>query len=203
MLPLALQIHHHFHGPPVGYVGIFAAAVLGWAGLPGSGEVVLITAGVFAQKGRLDIASVIVAAWAGAVAGGTLGWVVAMRGGRPLLARIGLLRGPRGEATVERGRRIFARFGVLAVLLTPSWVAGLVEYPPRKYLPTNALAAFTWAVGIGLAAYFAGPAVDDVVDGIGTASTIVLGAVIVVPVVLAVASRWRRTKTPDFQGDRR
>ena len=44
------------------------------------------------------------AAWAGAVAGGTIGWAAGQHGGRGLLQRVGLLRGPRGEgaaATIE------------------------------------------------------------------------------------------------------
>ncbi|MBV9048064.1 MAG: hypothetical protein JOY58_07335, partial [Solirubrobacterales bacterium] len=38
ILGLALRLHHHFHGPPIGYAGVAVAALASWLGVPGPGE---------------------------------------------------------------------------------------------------------------------------------------------------------------------
>ncbi len=62
----------------------------------------------------------------------------------------------------------------------------------RVYLPTNALSAAVWAVGIGVGAYLAGPPVVDVVDDVGWVVTIGVVALIAAGVLLEL--RRRRIK---------
>ena len=121
---LALRLHHHFHGPPIGYAGLAAAAAASWVGVPGPGEPVLIAAGILAARHKLDIVSVVAAAWVGATAGGIAGWVIGMRAGRRVLTARGPLERMR-LAALARGDDIFARYTVAAVLLVPSWIAGI------------------------------------------------------------------------------
>ena len=89
---LALSLHHHFHGPPFDYLTLAAAAAASWIGVPGPGEPVLIAAGVFAAKHRLDIVEVLLIAWAGAAVGGVGGWLIGMRAGRAVMAAPGPFR---------------------------------------------------------------------------------------------------------------
>ena len=42
--PLAVHVHHHFHGYAPGYIGLGAAALVSWAGIPGAGEAALVAA---------------------------------------------------------------------------------------------------------------------------------------------------------------
>ena len=70
---LGLRLHHHFHGPPIDYLGLSAAAAASWIGVPGPGEPILIAAGVFAAKHRLDIVEVLLFAWAGGPANAPIG----------------------------------------------------------------------------------------------------------------------------------
>jgi membrane protein DedA with SNARE-associated domain len=187
---LALRLHHHFRGPEADYLGLLAAAFASWAGIPGPGEAALITTGVLAAKHHLDIVSTIAVAWAGATAGGTFGWLVGLWGGRALLGGPGPLRRARAMA-LARGDRFFERYGLIAIFVAPSWVAGVHRMRWTRYLPANALASLTWAVGVGLSAYAVGPSVTDVVSDIGLAGSVALGAVIAV----AVAGAWlRRTR---------
>ena len=167
-LPLAVHVHHHFHGYAPDYVGLGLAAVISWAGVPGAGEAALVTAAVYAARGRLDLAEVLVVAWSGAMVGGVLGWIVGLRGGRALIARPGPLYRLRMRA-LRRGERFFDRFGLLAVYLTPTWMAGVARMPAARFLPANAISALVWALSIGVGAYFAGPPVVDFVHGIGIA----------------------------------
>ena len=191
LLHVHLQLHHHFHGPEVDYVGLAAGAVASWVGIPGPGEPLLITAGVLAARHNLDLGSVILVAWVAATAGGIAGWWIGRVAGRGLLTAPGPLRRARVHA-VERGEEIFARRPVAAIMLTPSWVAGINRARPWVYLVTNAVSAALWAAGIGTAAYLAGPSVIDFVGDLGTVLTIVVG--VAVAVLVALELRRRRLK---------
>lgn len=195
--------HHRFSGSPVDYVSLAAASAASWIGLPGPGEPVLIAAGILAAKNKLDIASVLVVAWAAATGGGVGGWLVGMKAGRRLLSAKGPLHGLRRGA-MARGDEVFKRYSVLAIVLAPSWVAGIHRVRSSLYLPVNALAALAWAVGIGLGSYYVGPPVLDVVGDMGwVTGTIVigLGVVIVVGEIIRRRLRRRRRTAPAGRSD--
>jgi membrane protein DedA with SNARE-associated domain len=178
--PLAavhLHLHHHLHGPPVGYLGIGIAAAASWAGVPGPGEPALIAGAVFAARGRLDLLEVLVVAWLGAMLGGVAGWAVGRRAGHALAGRPGPLHRQRLRA-MTRGERFFERYGVLAVYLAPSWVAGSIGYPARRFLPANAAAAAIWAGLVGGGSYAVGPGIGDLVADAGLVGLIVLGGLV-------------------------
>ena len=163
---VAVRLRHHFPDPPVDYAGVGLAAAASWIGLPGPGEPVLITAALFAARDKLDITSVILAAFAGATAGGIAGWWIGLKAGRGVLAGPGPLRRMRCRA-LARGDEVFERYAVIAVLLTPSWIAGISRVKTSIFLITNAASAAVWALSIGLGAYLAGPAIVDLVDDLG------------------------------------
>ncbi|HEY7076507.1 MAG TPA: hypothetical protein VH418_14110 [Solirubrobacteraceae bacterium] len=143
--------------------------------MPGPGEPVLIAAAVYAARGRLDLLEVLLIAWAGAAAGGTLGWLIGRRFGTALVSAPGPLRRQRARAAL-RGTRFFERYGVLAVYLAPSWVAGSVAMRAARFLPANAIAAAIWALVVGLAAYLIGPSIAEFVGDLGLAGLLVLVA---------------------------
>src|SRR3954451_14241814 len=90
---LATLVHHHrFHGPHLDYVGVAVGAFISWVGISGPGEAALITAGILAARGRVDMPSVLAIAWVGAVAGGMIGWLLGRHFGRALLEAPGPLR---------------------------------------------------------------------------------------------------------------
>jgi membrane-associated protein len=193
----AVRFRHHFHGPPVDYYGVAAAAAASWIGVPGPGEPVLITAGIFAARHKLDIASVLLVAWAGATAGGVAGWLIGMKAGRVVLTKPGPLLRMRRKA-LARGDEIFGRFAVIAILLTPSWIAGIHRVRAAVFLPTNAAGAVLWAVGIGLGAFYVGPAVVDVVSDLGwvtVAAVVVLVAAGIATEIMRRRRRQRHTRT--------
>jgi membrane protein DedA with SNARE-associated domain len=196
---LGLRLHHHFHGPPFDYAGLAAACAASWIGVPGPGETLLIAAGIFAAKHRLDIGEVLLIAAVSATAGGTAGWQIGMRAGRVVLTAKGPLQRARCRA-VERGDQVFARVPVLAVLLTPSWVAGIHRVRPRIFLALNTGSAILWACGFGLGAYFAGPPVLEVASDIGWASVAGLIALVLAGVLLELRRRRRHATRPAGAG---
>lgn len=193
---VALAVHLHFHlqhqfkGPSLDYGALALASAASWFGLPGPGESLLIAGGVLAAHHRLDIASVILVAWAGATAGGVGGWVLGLKTGRALVLARGPFKAGR-ERALERGEEIFARMPVLAILIAPSWIAGINRAPARVFLPVNAVSAAGWAIGIGLGAFYIGPAVIDLVDDMGWALGTAFVLLIVAIVVGAVRQRRR------------
>ncbi|MGA2925954.1 MAG: DedA family protein [Solirubrobacteraceae bacterium] len=187
---LAMRLRHHFPGSPVDYVGVTLAAVASWIGLPGPGEPVLITAGVFAARHKLDISSVILVAWLGATAGGIAGWWIGLKAGRGVLSSPGPLIRMRRRA-LARGDEVFRRYAVVAILLTPSWIAGIARVNTMVYQVTNAVSAAVWAIGIGLGAYFAGPPIVDIVDDVGLLP--VVGIAVLVGLTVG-GELWRRQR---------
>jgi membrane protein DedA with SNARE-associated domain len=197
-LPLivyGLQVHlplfHHVRGPAIDYFGVALAAFVSWVGVPGPGEPVLIAAAIVASKHSLDITPLVFWAWIGAVAGGTVGWLIGLKAGHRILIAPGPLMGVRRRA-VERGEEVFRRVEVLAILFTPSWVAGINRSRARVYLPVNAISALLlWALPIAVGAYYLGPVILDLLADVGTIATIILLIVIAVLVVTALRRRRR------------
>jgi membrane protein DedA with SNARE-associated domain len=192
------ELHHHLHGPPVDFLGVALAAAVSWLGVPGPGEPVLILGGIWAAKGRLDLAELLVVAWAAATAGGVAGWLLGRVGGRALWTAPGPLHRARLRS-LTRGERFFERYGILAIYLAPSWVAGIHGVPSARYLPANAISAVAWTLLVGLGAYAAGPSIEDVVSDVGFAGM----ALLVLLVVLFVAGERLRRRRAAGRGSAR
>ncbi len=197
-LALKLRIHlHHFHGPPLDYVTLALGAFASWIGVPGPGEPLLIAAGVLAARHRLDLAEVLFVAWGGATVGGVGGWLIGLKAGRRLITTRGPLLGAR-QRMLAQGERAFNRFPRTAVVLTPTWVAGIHNVPARIYLLWNAVGAALWSVGIGVGAFYVGPPVIDAVDDVGLIGPIALGVLVLAGVALELEHRRRRrTNQPE------
>lgn len=202
MLILGLHLHihllHHVKGAPLNYVGIAVASFLGWVGVPGAGEAVLVAAAVFASKHKLDIAPVVLVAFVAATAGGIVGWLIGLYGGRSVLTAPGPLHTARLRAAA-RGEELFKRMEIVAILLTPAWVAGINRSGTGVYLLTNAASAIVWALVLGVGAYYAGPPVLDVFGDVGTIATVVFLVVLVALVAAEMIRRRRQRETPGEQ----
>ncbi|MFZ0040347.1 MAG: hypothetical protein WAK93_03505 [Solirubrobacteraceae bacterium] len=193
LVPALLHIsaQHRFHGPPFDYWALGVAAAASWVGVPGPGEPVLIAAGVLAARHELSLGPVLLVAWVAATIGGIVGWAIGMKAGRAVLTAPGPVRPWRIKAAV-RGEQLFGRYPVVAVLLTPSWIAGINRVRSRIYQPTNALSAAAWAVGFGLGGFLLGPAVIDFGEDLGTVTTGIAVTIVVVLVVVELVRRRRR-----------
>jgi membrane protein DedA with SNARE-associated domain len=178
VLAVKLPHLHHIHGAPIDYVGLALAAFASWVGVPGPGEPVLVAGAIFASKHKLDIGAVLAVAFAAAMLGGVAGWVLGRATGRRIVTARGPFHAARLKA-LRRGELVFKRWPVIAVVMTPSWVAGINHAHASVFLPVNAVGAAAWTAGIGLGAYFAGPVVLDIFSDLGAAAGIGVGIVIV------------------------
>lgn len=131
-------------------------------------SVLLVTGGVLAAQGRLDLALVLLVVAGSAVLGDMLihrsGWALSGR----VLARVG--RRPRQAALLNWSARRIQRYGipfVIAVRFLPSGrvvgglAAGVVRYPARRYVIGAGAAELVWAAYSVGAGYFSGRAASN------------------------------------------
>ena len=108
-----------------------------------------------ASQQRLDLAAVIVVSVIAGEAGGLAGYAIGRRWGRRLLERPGRHLARR-EKVMERGQRLYARLGWLAVFVTPAIVSGTAKMPPCRFAMWNLLDALEWTVSVAASAYGVG-----------------------------------------------
>jgi membrane protein DedA with SNARE-associated domain len=136
-------------------VALFLFAILSGIGINGFGEVALLGAGVYVANHNLPIEPVLSIAWLGAMLGGIIGWVVGWQAGRRLLTAPGRLLHFRTKM-LKHSETVYYLHPALAIVLTPSWAAGIEKVRWRLYVPLNACSALIWALPLGLGAYFLG-----------------------------------------------
>jgi LPXTG-motif cell wall-anchored protein len=178
-------------GSPGAYAGLFALMFLAWGGLPVAGQPALVAAGVLAGKGKLDLAGVLAVATAGSALGGCVGYVLGAKGGRALLTMRGPLHARRAHE-LERGGRLIDKYGAVAVMVLPTWIAGIFKMPWRKFLPWDVIAALVWTLVAGLGGYFFGPPVTKVLGAANTLVLVGLGVVVLIAAAIWFLRRRRR-----------
>ena len=146
------------------YLVLFLAVAASWAGVPFIGTAALGAAAVAASQRRLGLAAVIVVATVAGEAGGIGGYAIGRRWGRRLLERPGRRRAGR-EKVEERGERLYARWGWLAVFVTPAIVSGTAKMPPYRFAVWNLLDSLGWTVSVAASAYGIGGSPPDTTDG--------------------------------------
>jgi len=137
------------------YLLLFLAVAASWAGVPLIGTAALGAAALAASQRRLDLAAVIVVSVIAGEAGGLGGYAIGRRWGRRLLERPGRHQARR-EKVMERGERLYARWGWLAVFVTPAIVSGTAKMPPYRFALWNLLDALGWTVSVAASAYGVG-----------------------------------------------
>lgn len=151
--------------PAVAYLLLFGLVAGESAGLLLPGETALITAGVLAGNGHLQIAAVIAVAAAAAVAGDNVGFAGGRYGGRRLLASPRVPFARHRALWLDRGDAFFARHGgkavalgrfVIGVRVVVAWVAGINGMPWRAFAVWNLAGGVAWATVTGLLAYWFG-----------------------------------------------
>ncbi|MEA2221421.1 MAG: hypothetical protein QOJ35_4047 [Solirubrobacteraceae bacterium] len=184
----------------LGYAVLFGLVAVESSGVPVPGESALIAAGILAADGSLHIELVIVLAAAAAIVGDNIGYAIGRTGGRRLLERPGFLERHRHKI-LEHGEPFFAKHGPKAVFLgrwvavlriAAAWLAGINRMPWPIFVFYNALGGITWAASVGLAAYYVGPAAEQIFryGGLSGAALVLLAAT-----VFVVWRRVRRDRT--------
>ena len=137
------------------YLLLFLAVAASWAGVPFIGTAALGAAGVAASQRKLDLAALIAVAVIAGEVGGLCGYAIGRRWGRRLLYRPGRHQAGR-QKMMERGEKLYARWGWLAVFVTPAIVSGTANMPPYRFAFWNLLDSLGWTVSVAASAYGVG-----------------------------------------------
>jgi membrane-associated protein len=158
-----------------GYPALFLLVMAESGGIPLPGETALITAAIVASQGKLQIELVIAIAALAAIVGDNIGYLISRRFGPTLLERPGPFERRRRQV-LEIGQPFFARHGPKAVFIGrwilglrtwASWLAGASGMPWRSFALWNAAGGISWAITVGLVAYFVGNTATGAITAFG------------------------------------
>jgi membrane protein DedA with SNARE-associated domain len=153
-----------------GLPALFLSVTLEALGAPLPGESAIILMAGAAAAGELDIRMVALTAFAAAVLGDNIGYLIGRRLGRPTIARYGARFGI-GEASLARAEDIARRHGPLMVLCARfvvllrqlnGLVAGTTGMRWTTFLAANAAGAALWVGLWTTLAYRFGKSIDIV-----------------------------------------
>lgn len=151
-------IHHY------GVAAVFVILVFESLGVPLPGESLLIVAAILAGRGDLSFPGLLVSAWAGAVIGDNVGYLIGRMLGHSVIWRYGGMIG----LTPERLRKVeavFAHYGPVTVVFARfvnvlrqlnGVVAGTVRMDWRRFLAFNALGGTLWVLAWTMAGFYLG-----------------------------------------------
>jgi membrane protein DedA with SNARE-associated domain len=185
---------------------LFLLIAMESAGIPLPGETALVTAGVLASRGRLDIVAVIVVAAVAAIVGDNVGYWIGRLGGRKLLERWAWLNRHASRA-LPWSERFFKRHGAKTIFLgrfiavlrvTAAWLAGISRMPWWRFFFWNAAGGICWAALVALVAYYAGEAAGKAIERYGLIGG---GVIIVLLVIGLVVGRHVRRRMLRAEGE--
>ncbi len=192
----------------IGYPLIFLIVLIETGcGIPiAPGEIAVVTGGIAASSGRLNIVVVIAVAAAGAIIGDNIGYVIGRNGGRKLLERPGLFERQRHEV-IGMADWFFDGHGPKAVFIGrwlpvlrvySSWLAGGARMRWQSFAFWNACGGIAWATSMGLFGYFVGASATKLIHQLGIFGVFVL--VIGLGAVVFAIRRQRRRFTLATEG---
>ncbi len=198
----ALQLY----GYPVLWLIVFVAA----AGAPISGSLLLFAAGAFAALGDFNLLVLFLVALSAAVLGDTLGYLIGLRVGNPLLTWFEQQKKFRwfSPSTVEQGRAYFrektswaifiTRFLIVALGGPINFLAGIEQYPYRKFLVwdiSGQILSVLLSLGLG---YIFAESWEEVASIFGAFSSLLLALLAVIVLSVLLVRKVRQSKKKQF-----
>jgi membrane protein DedA with SNARE-associated domain len=169
--------------------------------LPTPGETMLIAGAILASHGSLNIMWLLPVAWAAAVCGDSVGFIIGAKGGNKLLLRYGEKIGITEERLLNV-ESFFARYGDIVVVFARFFVilrqfngiaAGTLEMPWPRFFIYNAIGSALWVGFWGGATYWLGRRFFEYLRSFGWGGqlALALGALVAVAILAHLWWRWR------------
>jgi membrane protein DedA with SNARE-associated domain len=174
------------------YLAVFVLMALTFIGIPAVGPAVVGWAAVLASQGKLNIVVVLIVAALGAEAGGLIGYGIGARWGRGLLDHPGPWQ-QRRQNVVARAEAVYAKWGRLAVFVTPTLVSGVLRMKYSQFVVWNFVVGSVYVLSVGPAAYGAGKVAANEQDWESLGALVTGIAIAAVCTVLA-AKYYRRRR---------
>lgn len=187
----------------VGYLALFGiifaetGLMLGFF-LPG--DSLLVTAGLFAARGELDIWILIPLLLVAAISGNTTGYTIGRKAGRPLFDR------PQSRVFrrdhLIKTHAFYEKYGGITIILAQFMpfartfapvVAGVAEMPYKRFATFNITGAFLWIPGMTLIGYFLGRTIPGIEQHIEYVIAIVV-FVSILPMLIKYAQHKLRQR---------
>jgi membrane-associated protein len=162
------------------------------------GDSLLVTAGVFAAAGALDIGAVIAVLTVAAVSGDQLGYYLGSTIGPKIFNREDSLFFHKRHA--ERAQRFYDRHGGKTIILArfipiirtfAPVVAGVGKMRYRRFVSYNVVGGVAWVWGLTLGGYLLGRAVPNIEQNIHVVIAVVIFLSILPGIVEVVRARIR------------
>ncbi len=174
-----------------GYLAVFLGTFL-------EGETIMILGGLAAHLGYLSLEWVIGCGFLGAFLGDQLYFFLGRRHGKPFIFNrpTWQLRADRVFAILERHQNLLILgFRFLYGLRTVTPVAiGMSNVAFARFLVLNFIGAAIWAIGIGLAGYFSGQALEAMLGNLKRYELALMGGLIGIAVLIWLAYQYRQRK---------
>jgi membrane protein DedA with SNARE-associated domain len=185
-----------------GYVVVGLGILLEDFGLPTPGETLLITGAILASGGSLSIYLLLLVAFAGAVIGDNIGFLIGHYGGHRLMIRYGGKIGIT-DARLKYVEGFFDRYGAWVIVFARfvvilrqfnGIVAGTLGMHWLHFTLLNALGAALWVGFWGLLAFFLGRGVLDYIREVHQVAPLLLTGLAIVIAALLLFLWWRYRK---------
>jgi membrane-associated protein len=196
-------------GGLIGIVAIVFAETGLMVGFFLPGDSLLVTAGLFAAKGDLDIVWLNVFVIAAAIVGDATGYYIGRRAGKALYSRPNSLLFRREhlirthEFYEKHGGKtiVIARFVPIIRTFAPV-VAGAAEMTYRSFATYNILGGIGWVLSMTLTGYFLGRAIPNLEERLHIVVAIVIVLSLLPAIIAWLRAKWSPQPTSDTRGTR-
>lgn len=167
-----------------GYAIVFLSRLLensAFIGVVVPGDVVLLMAGFYAERGTLDLGPIMALSFVGALIGDSIGYVIGRVAGRRIVDRWGQ-RFWLPHDRLERFDRYFAEYGMWAVAvgrITPvvrtinTFAAGMTRMSFPRFFIAVVVAAGAWSIVVPVLGFFFSGSLDAVSRALGWVGVVV------------------------------
>jgi membrane-associated protein len=167
------------------------------------GDSLLVTAGLFAARGDLDITTLLITLTIAAIAGDATGYYIGLKAGHALYSRPNsfffrkehLLRTRQFYERHGGKTIILARFMPVARTFAPV-VAGAADMTYRKFATYNIVGGVLWIGSMTLIGYFLGLAIPDLEKRIHLVVAVVIFLSLLPAIIAWLKSKFETAATP-------
>jgi membrane-associated protein len=165
------------------------------------GDSLLVTAGIFAAKGDLDLLTLNVSLSAAAIVGDTVGYRIGYTTGPKIFTRENSLLFNRKH--LISAKEFYDRYGGFTIAIArfipmirtfAPVVAGVGAMPYKRFIAYNVFGGIFWVMSTTLAGYFLGTLIPNIQDQIHLVIAIVI-FLSLLPGIIKFVSEWRKARS--------
>jgi membrane-associated protein len=165
------------------------------------GDSLLVTAGIFAAKGDLDLLTLNVSLSAAAIVGDTVGYRIGYTTGPKIFTRENSLLFNRKH--LVSAKEFYDRYGGFTIAIArfipmirtfAPVVAGVGAMPYKRFIAYNVFGGIFWVMSTTLAGYFLGTLIPNIQDQIHLVIAIVI-FLSLLPGIIKFVSEWRKARS--------